>query len=103
MIDKLPFVLYQLENPIAFLHSLPYPLYYQNFALLYPTNRIPRLKKYLKKEFEPPNYDNMQLLAVDEIAIKKGHSYITLVLDLQTGRVVWVGKDNTKAKSQTGH
>lgn len=54
-------------------------------------------KKYLQKEFEPPNYDNLHLLAVDEIAFKKGHSYITLVLDLETGRVVWTGKGNSKA------
>ena len=54
-------------------------------------------KKYLKKEFEPPNYDNLKLIAVDEIAFKKGHTYITIVLDLETGRVVWTGKDNTKA------
>ena len=30
--------------------------------------------------------------AIDEIAIKKGHKYLTVVLDLQTGAVVFVGE-----------
>ena len=33
-----------------------------------------------------------RILAVDEIAIRKGHHYLTVVLDYLSGRVVWVGK-----------
>ncbi|MBI9077978.1 MAG: transposase [Desulfatibacillum sp.] len=30
---------------------------------------------------------------MDEIAIQKGHRYMTVVLDYDTGRVVWLGED----------
>jgi len=35
---------------------------------------------------------------VDEISIRKGHRYLTVVLDYLSGRVVFVGKDR-KAKT----
>ena len=53
-------------------------------------------KKYLEKEFAVPNYDNLRLLAVDEIASRKGHHYFTVIMDLERTRVIWVGKDRTK-------
>lgn len=31
-------------------------------------------------------------LAIDEIALKKGHNYMTVVLNYLTGRVVWMGE-----------
>jgi transposase len=40
----------------------------------------------------------MQVLAVDEIAVKKGHRYLTVVMDYLSGRVIYVGKDR---KSKT--
>jgi transposase len=40
----------------------------------------------------------LRILAVDEISIRKGHSYLTVVLDYQTGRVVYVGR-HRKAKT----
>ncbi len=38
-----------------------------------------------------------RLLAVDEFAIHKGHSYATCVLDLESGDAIWVGKGRAKA------
>ena len=37
-----------------------------------------------------------RIVAVDEIAVKKGHRYMTVVIDYETGRVVWMGKERTK-------
>jgi len=37
------------------------------------------------------------LLAVDEFAIHKGHTYATCVMDLSTGDVIWVGKGRGRA------
>lgn len=37
-----------------------------------------------------------RLLAVDEFAIRKGHSYATCVMDLETGEVLWVGEGRSK-------
>ncbi len=54
-------------------------------------------KRRLKREVGTACYDGLRLLAVDEIAVHKGHTYMTTVLDLETGRMVWLGKDRTKA------
>ena len=37
-----------------------------------------------------------RLLAVDEFAIRKGHSYATCVMDLETGEILWVGEGRSK-------
>jgi len=55
-------------------------------------------KHYLETKYGQINYDGLHILAVDEIAIKKGHRYLTIVLDYETGRVIHVGKDR-KAKT----
>ena len=44
-------------------------------------------EKELKKEGYKP-----RILAVDEFAIHKGHSYATCVMDLEQGDILWVGK-----------
>lgn len=36
-------------------------------------------------------------IAVDEFAIQKGHKYATVVLDIDTGEIIWVGKGKTYA------
>jgi transposase len=54
-------------------------------------------KRRLEREVGTPCYDGLRLLAVDEVAVHKGHTYLTTVLDLETGRIVWVGKDRTEA------
>jgi transposase len=48
-------------------------------------------KRYLKKRFLRPKLKKLRRLAIDEITIGKGHRYLTIVLDLSTGAVVFVG------------
>jgi transposase len=55
-------------------------------------------KIYLEGQYGQPNLDGLRILAVDEISVKKGHRYLTVVLDYLSGRVVFVGKDR-KAKT----
>lgn len=50
----------------------------------------------LKEQFENIDLSNVQRLAIDEISIEKGHSYATVVLDLDDRRVLWVGKGKRK-------
>ena len=50
-------------------------------------------KYFLEKEYGTPNYDNLKIIAVDEIALKKGHQYMTVVLNYETGEVIWMGTD----------
>lgn len=47
----------------------------------------------LEEEFGDTDTSGLRVLAVDEIAIRKGHNYMTVVLDYETGRVVWMGLD----------
>lgn len=53
-------------------------------------------KRYLSKTFGKPKLKKLKQIAIDEIAIKKGHKYITLVLDLRSGAVVFVGDGKGK-------
>jgi transposase len=46
----------------------------------------------LKAEFGETRYEGLRRLAIDEIALKKGQNdYMTVILDYDTGRVVWMG------------
>jgi len=55
-------------------------------------------KRNLKKRFGKPSLKKLRQIAIDEIAIGKGHRYLTVVLDLVRGAVVFVGEGKgTKA------
>jgi len=49
-------------------------------------------KRYLKKRFSKPKLKGLKQIAIDEISIGRGHRYLTIVLDLATGAVVFVGE-----------
>lgn len=55
-------------------------------------------KKYLKKKYKKPNYKNLRYIAVDEISYGKYHKYLTVVLNLETGQILYVAK---KRKQKT--
>jgi transposase len=48
-------------------------------------------KRNLQRRFGKPKLKNLKEIAIDEVAVGKGHKYFTLVLDLTTGAVVYVG------------
>ena len=48
-------------------------------------------KRHLQRRFCRPRLSDIQNLAIDEICIGKGHKYVTIVLDLSSGAVVYVG------------
>ena len=50
-------------------------------------------KYFLEREYGQPDLTGLRILSVDEISIRKGHQYLTIVLDYLSGRVVYVGKD----------
>ena len=49
------------------------------------------LKTALRRRFGRPRLKDLRLLAIDEISIGRGHRYLTVVLDLETGAVVFIG------------
>lgn len=49
-------------------------------------------KRWLGKHFAKPRLKDLTHIAIDEIATKKGHKYLTIVMDLESGAVVFVGQ-----------
>ena len=47
--------------------------------------------RQVKVRFARPKFRKLKRIAIDEISIGKGHRYLTIVLDLGTGAVVFVG------------
>lgn len=48
-------------------------------------------KRHLQRHFAQPKLKRLRHIAIDEISIGKGHHYLTVVLDLDSGAVVFVG------------
>ena len=48
-------------------------------------------KEDLTRRVGKPKLQKLRRIAIDEIAVRKGHHYLTVVLDLESGRVVFVG------------
>jgi transposase len=49
-------------------------------------------KADLKRRFDKPKLKHLRQIAIDEISTGKGHVYVTIVLDLESGAVVHVGQ-----------
>src|SRR6478609_7225906 len=48
-------------------------------------------KRDLSRRYSKPKLKHLRYIAIDEIAIAKGHRYLTVVMDLDSGAVVFVG------------
>jgi transposase len=48
-------------------------------------------KRDLSRRYARPKLKDLRRIAIDEIAVSKGHRYLTVVLDLESGAVVFVG------------
>jgi len=48
-------------------------------------------KRDLLRRYAKPKLKHLRHIAIDEIAVAKGHRYLTVVMDLDTGAVVFVG------------
>jgi transposase len=48
-------------------------------------------KRDLTRRFSRPCLKNVKRIAIDEISVLKGHQYMTVVLDMDTGAVIFVG------------
>jgi len=49
-------------------------------------------KRYLRRHYLCPKLKGLKYIAIDEITIGRGHRYLTIVLNLRTGAVVFVGE-----------
>lgn len=48
-------------------------------------------KRYLTRRYRRPRLKDVRRIAIDEISIGKGHRYVTVVLNLANGMVLYVG------------
>lgn len=48
-------------------------------------------EEMLQKKYGKPRLKDVKMIAIDEIAVKKGHNYLTIVTDLDSGQVIHVG------------
>jgi len=54
-------------------------------------------KHFLNEAFAQTDCEGLRILAFDEIALRKGREgYMTVALDYQSGRVVWMGEGHNK-------
>jgi transposase len=49
-------------------------------------------KEYLQRHFAKPKLKRVRHIAIDELSIGGGHKYLTVVLDLERGAVLFVGE-----------
>jgi transposase len=54
-------------------------------------------KRYLKRRFSCPRLKGLRKIAIDEIYVGKKRKFLTIVLDLETGAVVFVGEGKSAA------
>ena len=61
-------------------------------------------KTHLRRKYKSFNLKKVRHIAIDEVYLGKKRKYITLVLDLRTGRVIHIGKGKGKdaLNRQTG-
>ena len=46
---------------------------------------------YLERHYSPPSLEGVENIGIDEFAVCKGHVYKTIVVDLDSGRILYVG------------
>ena len=53
-------------------------------------------KAHLHKHYRNPNLKGLRCIGIDEFAVHKGQIYKTIVVDHETGRIVYVGNGRSK-------
>jgi transposase len=53
-------------------------------------------KRVVVEHLDDARLDGLYRIGVDEISYKRGHRYLTVVADHDTGRVVWVGRERDR-------
>ncbi len=52
--------------------------------------------EFLQQNYASPDISTLEYISIDEFAAHKGQVYKTIVIDLRTGRIVFVGNGNSK-------
>ncbi len=51
---------------------------------------------YLSEAYSHVHSEPLCILSIDEIAIRKGHRYVTVVMNYETGEVIWMGEGRSQ-------
>ena len=79
------------QSIILLCEVLPIAHVAQHFTLSWSS--VKRLhKSHLKQVLEPVDLSDLTVIGMDEFAIQKGHRYATVLVDMLTRRVLWVGR-----------
>ena len=57
-------------------------------------------KEHLQKHYSKPRLKDVKTLAIDEFAVSKGHEYMTVVIDYDTGHVLFVAQGRSASSLQ---
>jgi transposase len=50
------------------------------------------VQRRLGKDYQRIGYRKVHAIAIDELYLGRARKYITLVIDLESGRIIWVDK-----------
>jgi transposase len=79
------------ESVARLCHQLPMSHVAKFFGLAWSTVKAID-QAYLERTLGPVDLSNVEVIAMDEFAIQKGHRYATVVVEPYTKRVLWVGR-----------
>lgn len=51
------------------------------------------MDRAVRRGLQRQDWSELRHIGIDEKAVRKGHRYVTIVYDLDTSKVIWVGKD----------
>jgi transposase len=54
------------------------------------------VKRLVSDHLDEERLNDLYRIGLDEISYKRGHKYLTVIADHDSGRVVWVGKDRSR-------
>ena len=58
-------------------------------------------QRVLERRLGPVDLSTVRVIAIDEFAIQRGHCYATVVLEVPTKRVLWVGRGRGREDLRT--
>ena len=83
------------ESVVRLCEVLPIQHVAQHYGMSW--NTVKRIHKtHLQQELEPADFAGITLIGMDEFAIQKGHRYATVIVDMETKRVLWVGRGRSR-------
>jgi len=50
------------------------------------------VERVVSRKLSKDRFDGLEFIGIDETSYKRGHRYMTVVVNLMTGRVVWMGE-----------